>query len=175
MVSPYPQPPGTSFGTRTRWRPSTWRFARFPSWRSVASGNPAKTMSDRPEGARVGRPAWTGALQVCRISSRGSPSGSTTIAGDRNKDVLHLDGLRTYLLFSRNPDGAEELPICFINEEEYENCDIPSCEAVRRREIASENQRNQNCPPVEPKGFPTRSSGEDFTESFRTVTPTSHR
>ncbi len=36
----------------------------------------------------------------------------------------------------RNPDGSEEAPICFIEEDTYDYCQIPECEAIRRREAS---------------------------------------
>ncbi len=34
----------------------------------------------------------------------------------------------------RNPDGSEESPICYIEPDLYDYCQIPDCETVRRRE-----------------------------------------
>jgi len=38
--------------------------------------------------------------------------------------------------YCRNPDGNEEAPICFIESDVYDLCDVPSCDDVHRRREA---------------------------------------
>ena len=93
-------------------------------------------------------------------TARRGESGSGCLPWNTPRLPTIFDGQQSWTHnFCRNPDGIEELPICFINEDEYDYCDIPGCDAIRRRDV--EDVDTVHCPPVTPH----------FEEVPRTVSP----
>lgn len=83
-------------------------------------------------------------LDVGCINEHGANYNGTANRGESGRSCLpwNTPNLQTIFEgqnewthnFCRNPDGLEEAPICFINEEEYDYCEIPKCDEVNRRD-----------------------------------------
>ena len=86
-------------------------------------------------------------LDVGCISESGANYNGSAKRGESGKTCLPWDTEGLQEIFPgqgewthnecRNPRGLEEAPICFINAEEYDYCEVPKCDEIRRREIAS--------------------------------------
>jgi hypothetical protein len=80
----------------------------------------------------------------CLREPGGSAYNGSASRGESNRRCLRWDtpGLREIFPgqmgwshnYCRNPDGAEESPICYTSEEEYDYCSVPDCAELGRRE-----------------------------------------